>query len=227
MPDAPVPSIVIRKKRGKGCWGWGCGCTALLVVAVLIVLFLVFAYRGVTKVSQAYTSSAPVDIPAKDAGDAVYHDAQGKLASFLQAFGQQQPATLTLNEDDINTLIARDPNYAAMRGKLHVTLQGDTLQVDSSVLLGTVEKVVMTDRYLNSVVTLGVGFDPDKHALLFDIRQLQFNGQLAPPSANGILDQDINTIVNQRLQANQLAKDFLARVQRIDIENGKLVIEIR
>lgn len=227
MTDAPAPPIVIQKKRGKGCWGWGCGCAALLVVAGLIVLFLVLAYRGVNTVSKVYTSPAPVDIPAKDAGDAVYQDAQGKLAAFTQAFGQEQPATLRLNSDEINTLIARDPNYAALRGKLHVTLQGDTAQVDSSVLLGTVEKVFMTDRYLNSVVTLGVGFDPDKHAILFDLRQLQFNGQTAPPSANPIIDQDVNTIVNQRLQANQLAKDFLARVQRLDIENGELVIEIK
>jgi hypothetical protein len=227
MPDAPAPPIVIQKRRGKGCWAWGCGCGALLVIAVLIVSFLVLAYRGVSTISQAYTSPGPVDIPTSDAGDAIYRGAQGKLAAFTQAFGQEQPATLRLNSDDINTLIARDPNYAAMRGKLHVTLQGDTVQVDSSVLLGTLEKVVMTDRYLNSVVTLGVGFDPDKHAVLFNVRQLQFNGQLAPSDANAVIDQDINTIVNQRLQANQLAKDFLARVQRIDIENGELVIEIR
>jgi len=225
MPDAPAPPIVIQKKRGKGCWG--CGCAALLVVAVLIVLLLVLAYRGVSSASQAFTSNAPTDIPTGDAGDAVYHDAEGKVDAFTQAFGQEQPATLRLNSDDINTLLARDPNYAAMRGKLHVTLQGDTAQIDSSVLLGNLEKFMMTDRYLNSVVTLGVGFDPDKHAILFNLRQLQFNGQPSPPSANELIDQDLNTIVNQRLQSNQLAKDFLARVQRIDIENGELVIEIR
>jgi hypothetical protein len=225
MPHAPAPPIVIQKKRGKGCWG--CGCGAAFLVAVLIVLLVVLAYRGVKSASQAYTAPAPVDIPTHDGGDVVYHAAQGKLAAFTQAFGQQQPATLRLNSDDINTLIARDPNYAAMRGKLHVTLQGDTAQFDSSVLLGTVEKVFLADRYVNSVVTLGVGFDPDKHALLFNIRQLQFNGEMAPPSVNELINQDVNTMVNQRLQDNPGAKDFLARVQRLDIENGELVIETR
>jgi hypothetical protein len=223
MPAATP--IVIQKKRGKGCWG--CGCAVLIALAVLIVVLLIFSYRSVHAFAHAYTTAAPAPIPTTDAGDAVYQDAQGKLATFTQAFQREQPATLRLNSDEINTFISRNPDYAAMHGKIHVTLQDDTAQIDSSLLLGAVEKVLMPDRYLNTVATLGIGFDPEKQALALDIHQLQLNGQSMPPSANEALNQEINTLVNQQLQANQLAKDFLARVQKIDIENGELVIETR
>ena len=225
MPDAPVPPIVIEKKRGKGCWG--CGCAVLIVLAVLIVVLAILGYRAVNTFARGFTSTTPAAIPVTDAGDAVEQSAQQKIEDFTQAFEQVQPATLRLTGDEINTLIAREPDYAALRGKVHVTLQDDTAQIDSTLLLGTFEKFFMPDRYLNSVATVGVGFNPATHAIAFDLRQLQMNGQPSPSSANPVLDQDLNVFVNQQLQSNQLAKDFLARVQKIDIEDGQLVIEIK
>jgi hypothetical protein len=223
MPNAPVPPVVIQKKRGKGCVG--CGCAVLVVIAVLFVLLAIFFYRKFNAVAQVYTSTAPADIATTDGGDAVYQAVQGKLNAFARAQQQNQPATLHLNADEINTLITRDPNYAAMHGKVHVSMTGDTAEIESSLQLGTIEKAYMADRYFNSDATLGLGFTPATHAIVLDVRRLRLNGLALPPSANETLSQSLSTFLNQQLQMNAQAKDFLNHAQKIDVENGELVIE--
>lgn len=223
MSDAPVAPVVIQKKRGKGCWG--CGCAVLAAIVILLAALAFFFYKKFNAVAQIYTSATPAEIPTTDAGDAVYQAAQGKLNTFAQAWQQGRPATLRLNTDEINTLIARDPNYAALHGNIDVSLTGDTAEIESSLQLGAVEKAYMPDRYFNSDATVGLEFNPATHAIALDLRRLRLNGQSLPPSANDSLNQSLNTFLNQQLQMNQQAKDFLAHAQKIDIENGDLVIE--
>ncbi len=223
MTNAPVPPVVIQKRRGKGCLG--CGCAVLVAIVLLLAVLAFLFYRKFDAVAQTYTSSAPADIPTTDGGDAVYRATQAKLNTFTQALQQNRPATLRLSADEINTLIARDPGYAALHGKVHVSLEGDTAEIQSSLQLGQVEKIYLADRYFNSDATLGLGFIPATHSIVLDVRRLQLSGQPLPPSANQSLSQTLSTMVNQQLQLNSQAKTFLDRAQKIDVESGELVIE--
>ncbi len=225
MPVAPVPPVVIQKKRGKGCLG--CGCAVLAAIVILLAVLAFFFYRKFNAVAQVYTSSTPANVPTTDGGDAVYRTAQGKLNTFVQATQQGRPTALHLNADEINTLIARDPSYAALHGKVHISLTGDTAELQSSLQLGAIEKAYLADRYFNSDATLGLGFISATHAIVLDVRRLRLNGQPLPPSANESLSQSLSTFLNQQLQMNQQARDFLAHTQKLDVENGELVIESR
>jgi len=229
-----APPIQIQKKKGMGCFG--CGCTiAIVLVLLLIVLGVVggrFAYNAV----QGYTSESPATVATTDGGDAVYATAHQKVNDFGDAFEHVQPATLHLSGDEINTLIARDPAYAKLRGHLHVTLQDNQAVIDSSDLIGDLAQAAFgaggakwpfADRYLNARSTGTIGFDPTMHAISFNFTAVQANGQTVPPSACTGLNVDFNIFLNQALQQNQLARDFLARVHKADIENGELVIEIK
>ncbi len=225
MTNAPVPPVVIQKRRGKGCVG--CGCAVVVVIVVLLAILAFFSYRKIDAAAQTYTSTTAADIPTTDGGDAVYQAAQGKLSAFVQALQQNQPATLHLSADEINTLIARDPQYAALHGKIHVSLDGDTADLQSSLQLGMVEKAYLADRYFNSDITFGLGFIPATHVIVLDVRRLQLSGQALPPSTSQSLSQTLSTLLNQQMQLNPQAKSFLEHAQKIAIENGELVIESR
>ena len=198
-----------------------------MILALLVLALGVFGGKKAYQVAQGLTSNQRVTITAADGGPAVYQSAQGKLDTFEQAFEREQPATLHLSADEINTLINRDPDWAKARGHLAVQLQGQAASVQSSFLLGSMESRFMADRYVNFNATFGLSFDPATQHLLFDAQSLSMNGQLLPSSSNASLSLTINQLVNQQLQANQLARDFLARVKRADIENGELVIETK
>ena len=134
---------------------------------------------------------------------------------------------LRLNSDEINALIARDPRFTQMSGHFHVALQGSAATLQFDAPLGSYETYVMPDRFVNGNVNFGASIDPDTHSLAFDIHSMQIKDQPVPPSYAEAMNQLVNQTVNQQLQANQIARDFLARVSKIDIEDGELVLEIK
>ncbi len=225
MPDPAPPIVVVPKKRGWGCLG--CGCALVIIIALLILGLCVFGGRKAYQVALGLTSNEPVTVVAADGGPAVYQTAQAKLNAFAQSFEREQPATLRLDSAEINTLIARDPAWAGARGHVAVQLQYQSATVQSSLLLGAVEKQFMADRYLNTDAIFGLSFDPGTQRVLFDIQSVSINGQALPSSSAAGLNQTVNQLVNQQLQGNQLARDFLARAQKVGIENGQLVIETK
>jgi hypothetical protein len=225
MPDPAPPIVVVPKKQGWGCLG--CGCALAIIVVLLVLGLFFFGGRKAYEVAQGLTSSEPVTVVATDGGPVVYQAAQAKLGAFEQSFEREQPAMLHLNGAEINTLIARDPGWTAARGHLAVQLQDRSATVQSSLLLGAVEKHFMADRYANTNATFGLSFDPGTQRVIFDVQSLSMNGQTLPPSSVAGLNQTLNELVNQQLQGNQLARDFLARAQKVGIENGELVIETK
>ena len=233
MPAGAPPIQIKKKKSGLGCFG--CGCAILIAVVVLLIVLGIVGSRVIYSWGESYTSPTPVAVPTTDRGDAVYATARQKVDSFGDAFEHSQSATLHLSGDEINTLIARDPAYAQLRGHVHVTLQDDQATLDSSNLIGDLAKaafgpssnVPLGDRYLNARSTGTVGFNPATRAVSFNITDLQANGQAMQASVCTALATDFNLFLNQSLQKDQVARDFLARVQKADIENGELVIEIK
>jgi hypothetical protein len=226
MPfNSAPPVVVVPKKKRWGCVG--CGCALAIVIVLLVIGLCVFGGRKAYQMAQGYTSAEPVTVAAVDAGPDVYNTAESKLNTFEQSFEREQLSTLHLNSAEINTLIARDPNWAQARGHVAVQLQGETATVQSSALLGDYEKNFMADRYANTNATFGLSFDPATQQLLLDVQSLTMNGQALPSTSSAGINQMVNPLLNQQLQGNQLARDFLARVKKMGIENGELVIETK
>jgi hypothetical protein len=224
MPN-PAPIVVVQKKSGWGCVGTG--CAMVLVIALLAAGALYFGGKQALQTLQSATTTVPAVIPTADAGPTVYHTAQDKLDTFEQAFQRGQPATLHLNTDEINTLIARDPDWDKARGHVAVQLKDSTARLQASLDLSAMGAQVMAGRYLNVDSTLGISFDPATQRLAFDVQSIDMNGQTAPAGSAATMNSMMNLMVNQQLQNVPGAHDVLARVQKADIENSELVIETK
>jgi hypothetical protein len=210
-----------KKKRGLGCAG--CGCGLLLIIGLLFVALGYSSYHTALKV----TNATPAPIAQVDGGSDVYTTAQHKIAAFQHNIEHGQPATLRLNSDEINTYIARDPSASAVRGHLAVKLEGDEATLHSSLPLGAVENVVMADRYADLDATFSLTFDPQTRGITVNAHDIRIKGQPEPDSINPILNQTINAVLAQRIQASASMRDFLAHTQKMTIENGELVIETK
>jgi len=225
MPDTPPPVVVVDKKRGWGCWG--CGCAVLVVLALVVIGLTVFFARSIYSVAKTVTAEQGVAVETTDGGDAVYTGAEQKMNAFRDAVEHHQPASLHLTGDEINTIIARDPQYAKVRGHLHVNLKGDSADVQTSFQLGQFETVMLADRYFNGTATLGLGFDPATHEMSIDLRQLQVGDKPVPQNSLVGLNQGITQNLNAQIQARPEARDFVNRASKIAIENGELVVETK
>lgn len=211
-----------KQKESWGCWGCGCG----LLVLVVILGIALAGWSGYFTVHKL-TDAAATEIPQHDSGDTVYRTASQKITDFEDALEQSRPSALHLDSDEINTIIARDPDYAKIRGHLFIKLDGDHADIQASLPLGMFEKVAFADRYLNGTATLGISFDSQDKSLDVDLRHLALKGTEFPANSVASFSQSINTTLNSKLQAEPGAREFLNRVQKISIENGELVIETK
>jgi hypothetical protein len=122
MSISTTPAPTPPKKRGLGCCG--CGCSFLLLLVALFVLLTAgICYVGY-KTVMALTSDTPATIPAFDGGDDAYAKARGKLADFDHDVTNHQAATIMLSGDEINTLIAHDPDFARNHVNAFVSFTG-------------------------------------------------------------------------------------------------------
>jgi hypothetical protein len=147
MPKPTPPIVVVQKKSGWGCAGTG--CVIVLIIAVLAAGALYLGGKKALQTVQSATTTVPVVIPTADAGPEVYTAAENKMDTFEQAFQRGAPATLHLNTEEINTLIARDPDWEKARGRVAVQLKDNTARLQASIDLSMMGTQIVAGRFLN------------------------------------------------------------------------------
>ena len=222
---AVAPPDTVQKKRGLGCFG--CGC---LVLVLLIALFLALVggtgYYLYAK-GLEYTSTQAVGIRGYDGGDDLYAATKQKVANFRASMLQHQPASLHLNADEINTYLAHDPTYAAVKGRIFVILKDNQAEVQASIPIGAFEKTVYADRFLNLDTTFTVSFDPDTKNLNFVFQKIHVNDQDFSQSFYDGFNGAFSSSFNQQFKKSAAVMDFLNQTQNITVENNELVIETK
>ena len=223
MVFGPPPTATPPKRRSSVFSCAGCGCALLIVILLLLGTLAFSAYRMALRM----TSATAIPVPEANGGPEVYAAAQKKIADFRQAIEYAQPATLQLNSDEINTYIARDPSMASVRGHLFVHLENGDATLQSDLQLGNFEKYFLTERYIDGTANLSFVFHPEDSTFVVDLHSLTFKGQPVPASAVANVSQAFNNAIEQQIQAHGPIRDFLARTQKITIDNDELVIVTR
>jgi hypothetical protein len=233
-PPPPAP-----RRQGWGCLGIGC-----LVVALIVLVFLgLGAAGGYMLYRQAITVTSTVagDVPAFTGSDDVVQSARQKVQALAQSLEHGQPGSLQLSGDEINSLIASDPDFAKNNVKAYVTLTGDHGRLQTSVPTELVTKGLIAGRYINIDATLTVSFDSDTHSIIFTPQVLQLGNQpfIGPdlekqgnsfaagfnrgfaPSFTTSFNQSFNNGIRQ----NPGGRLLLDHAKTVEIKDGMLDIE--
>jgi len=223
MADSPPQVIVIEKKRGLGCFG--CGCLVLSLFLLLIILIIgSVSYVAYSKF-HSLTSATPATVQTFDGGDDVYHGALQKWTDFGQAVDQRKPASLHLNADEINTLIARSPALKEHRTHAFVTINGDEMEIKMSMPTDILKLSILKGRYINGSITSGIEFDPSSKTLHVLLKQLQVGPEAIPKDYLPTAQQELDAGINQALQNDANMQSMMGRIKSLEIANGELVIE--
>src|SRR5882672_8994681 len=103
-------------KRRRGCLFYGCLTSCILVLVVLAGLLL-----GYLKILNSFTDTKPIALPSVDMSDSDMQQVRHRVDTFrddIRSARPTQPLSLTGNE--LNALIATDPNLQPLKGKLYV-----------------------------------------------------------------------------------------------------------
>ena len=140
-------------QRDRGCLGKGC------LIFAGFVIFLCFAFAlgtffAVRFLRTSYFSEAPLQLPASSVTGEQRQAALDKWQAFEHAAKEHKAAEIELTEDEINALISTERK---LRGKLFVTLEGDTAHVLVSVPLEDLK--LLRGRYMNAECTVQAAAD--------------------------------------------------------------------
>src|SRR5207244_677439 len=128
-------------------------------------------------------------------------------------------APLALTSDEINALIATDPDLQPLKGKLYVTLENDHIKGQLSVSMDEAGLPMFRGRYLNGSGTLSLSLRTG--ILRLTAQEIAIKGKPLPD----LYMQDIRKQnLARNINNNPRASVALDRLDSIEVKDGKLII---
>ena len=208
-------------KKTRGCFFYGC-IIALVLGALALIAFAAggyILYSWWSKVVQDYTATAPAEIPTVKLNEEDQKALDERVAAFKKALDAGESADLVLSADDINALI--DENKDS-RGKVFVTIKGDAVSAQVSILLDPFGIPLTKGRYLNGSGSITGKIEEGE--LIVHLQNLEVNGQKLPPD------------MMAQLGRNNLAKGFndnpdmyryIRKFESLRVKDGKVYIKAK
>ncbi len=220
-PPAPGPSV--------GCFAKSC----LTVVVVGIVLGFMFGYLGahLARGLQPYVSQLPAKIRVYPATETEYQTLEAKINAFTQDANGGTHAPLTLTSDELNCLVARDPQYSSLRGKAYFTIAQNQISAETNTLLN--EHALASQRmYFHGRVVFDASFSGGDFTVV--LRRVEpLNGGPTPlivawalnqPNISSNFNDSINDSFHDILRQNPVSTALFDRLRTIIVKGNQLVV---
>jgi hypothetical protein len=208
-------------KRRYGCLFYG-GVVAIVLMLLVLSGALVGAHYYRRLVSE-YTDAQPAVLPIVQMPAPELQKLRQRVADFKEAVNERSTAApLELSGEEINGLIASEPEYEAYRGKIYATIEGDRLTAKMSAPLDQFRLKALKGRYFNGQGTFRVSLQDG--TLVVIPTALEAKGKPLPARfMSQLKNKNLASDVNQ----NPPASMALEKLKTIEIKNGKLVIVAR
>jgi hypothetical protein len=207
-----------QAKTRRGCFFYG--CIAGLVMLFIVVVAGLLGLRYFKKMVTDFTDSKPAPLPVLQMTQAEMDQVRARVDEFRDAVkaGKATPP-LTLSADEINALIATDPDLQPLKGKLYVTFEGTQIKSQLTVPMAELGLPAFRDRYLNGTGTFNLGF---KNGMLrLSAQAITVKGKPLPD----IYMQKIRTEnLARNINSNPRASVALDKLEDIRVKDGKLVV---
>jgi hypothetical protein len=133
------------------------GCLVGLVLLLMVVLGGLFGLYYARKMFNDFTESKPATLPPVRLSRPEIDQLQQRIDKFRQAIRQGKTTDpLKFTADELNALIATDPDLKPLKGKLHVTLSGNKIEGQLSVPMEAIGLSLFKGRYLNGTGTFAL-----------------------------------------------------------------------
>jgi len=208
MTDQPV-------KRRRGCIFYGCLTSCILVLVVLAGLLL-----GYLKILNGFTDTKPMTLPTVDMSDSEMQQVRQRVDAFrndIRSGRSPQPLTLTGNE--LNALIATDPNLQSLKGKLYAGIEGNQINGQISLPTSQVGLGIFIHRYINGSATFNLSLT--NGILNLSAQSLTVKGHAIPEK---YMQQVRAQNLAQGINNDPKASVGLNKLQSIEVKDGKIVI---
>jgi hypothetical protein len=233
ISTSPPPQPPVKKKSGMGCLG--CGCLVLVLLVILFVgLVAGILYTGY-KATLSVTSLTPPAIPTSSVGDDVYQGALRKLADFDHDVRNHQAATVQFSADEINAVLAHDPDMINNQVHVFVSLTDNEGRVQASAPTDGLTHGWIAGRYFSIDTSFEVHLDQLTRSVDVIPHSIQLGDKiLAGPGAENVqsgqtllrsFTPTFNQSFNAEVRKYPDGAALLDQAQSIEIKDGQLVVQ--
>jgi hypothetical protein len=205
-------------KRSRGCLFYG--CISGLVLLALVLGAILVGLHYVKKMVNQFTDSRPMELPTVQMSKGEMDKVKERFEAFQKAVREQRSTEpLVLAADDINALIANDPERQALKGKFYVGLEGDQLKGEVSVPLREIGLGILKSRYLNGSATFNLSFS--NGALSVMPQTIMVKGQ---PLPEAFMQEIRKRNLAEGLTNEPAIMALLQGLEQIQVREGKLIV---
>jgi len=204
---------------GRGCLFYGGIAAAVLIV--LTIAGGILGVRHAKKMLNDFTDPAPQPAPVAKAIPAETAGLRKRVDDFRNDVrAARSPAPLSLSPDDINNLIATDPDLEPLKGRLFVTaFEGNQIKAQISAPLDQLGLPIFRGRYLNGHGAFAISL---KSGLLYlKVQEIEVRGRSIPENYMQVIRAQN---LAKPLNANPRVSVALDKLKSVEIKDGKLVI---
>ena len=225
-PQPVTPASQPAKRRG--CFFYGCITVLVLMVLVGIAGFFLIRY-GLNKFTafvEQYTDTKPMLLETVQISSADYQQLDKRVTAFADAVDARKATPpLVLTGDEINALIANNPAWKGLKGKVYVTIEGDQIKGKVSIPMDELAQAPglsrLKGRYLNG--SAGFKVSLANGVLVVTIQSLEAKGQ--SPSAP-IMAQLQAMNFAQNATQDPKTQEMIGRLESIEVKDGKITIKV-
>jgi hypothetical protein len=224
MSEADLPPARPRARK-RGCVLKGCLLIFIVVMLMGVIMgsFGTYLYFGFAP----YFSDAPVPIRVYPATDAQYQAVLAKVAAFNHALDAGMEKPLEVTADDLDVLIARDPAWADLRGKLYLSIAGNDLAAELCVPANA-EPNPQVPLYFSGRLTLGASIAGGEFtAVMRSMTTLsgrRSTGLLGRLVTSPGVARNFDETINRRIKDNSFLARYLSRIRTATIEHNRILV---
>ena len=233
MNGSPPPPAYPYQTPPRSSGGGSCFLKGCLVLVVLVMLLgVVIGGTGwyLWNSAKPFITSELQPLRAFQGGPAAEAATGQKLAAFNEQLAAGQRATLSLTGDDLNVLLARDPQLSKYRDRVYLSLVNNQLVVETSFPLVDDRSVPSGQRlYANARLVLDASYSSGDFAFLLARFETLAGRQPAPFLLRtikwyvGNISVGFNRSFHDQPEKFGDLQQLVAQIRTIIIQNNQIV----
>lgn len=207
-----------------GCFAKGC-LTVLIVGFILLAGVIGGAWYVYIKTVDNLTSRTPADVQIEPPSESQFQAAESSMERVRKA-PRDRETTVEFTAADLNALIARDPDFEDLRGKVRIEIANSIMTITLSAPLRSIPLPRMKNRWFNGTARFSFTYDSGKFN--FDIKSAEAGGHEVPDiflsNFNSSFDDDMNRDFLNELRSDVDDPEFWNRVKAMRLAGDKLIV---
>jgi len=222
-PPAPLPPP--PPARGMGCFAKGC-LTLIIVAVALFIVCLCGGWFVLTRFADKFTAIQPAMVEVQQPTPAEAQAAQAKWEALRAAIRNNQETTVEFTADDLNTLIANDPDFRKARGRVRVAIADSVVSLDLSAPLDSLRWARLHGRWFNGKIRFGMSYVDDN--FFFDLKSAEANGRQIPSFFfSSDIKRSFSRSFTQNFHPRRERDDWLKHIRTISVQDDKVILTTR